>query len=42
MSAMFRAAAPEPDWRLEIRDGQPGRELVTASADAGPAIDVLL
>jgi nucleotide-binding universal stress UspA family protein len=35
MSAMFRAAAPEPDWTLEIRDGQPGRELVTASADAG-------
>ena len=35
ISAVFRAAAPEPDWTLEFRDGPPtGRELVRASADA--------
>ena len=34
MSAVFRAAAPEPDWTLEIRDGVAGRELVNASAEA--------
>ena len=34
MSAVFRSAAPEPDWTLEIRDGVAGRELVNASAEA--------
>ena len=34
MSAMFRGAAPEPDWTLEFCDGAAGRELVSASAEA--------
>lgn len=34
ISARFRAAAPEPDWTLEFRDGAAGRELVSASAGA--------
>jgi nucleotide-binding universal stress UspA family protein len=34
MSALFHAAAPEPDWTLEIRDGIVGRELVSAARTA--------